>query len=68
MFVGGNNNVLTNTGTISSTGLSSVGLDLFGTGNTATNSGTISLTGTASSGIVADNTTVVEFRLHHGRR
>src|SRR6202048_655517 len=59
MFVVGNNNSLTNTGTLSSTAISSLGIDLLGSGNTVTNSGTITLSGTASYGIAADGTTIL---------
>ena len=54
MFLLGNNNNLTNTGTISSTALNSIGFDVLGTGNTLTNSGTITLTGPTSYGISAN--------------
>jgi len=54
MFLLGNNNALTNTGTINSTAFNALGFDILGSGNTLTNSGTITLTGTASYGISAN--------------
>lgn len=58
MDVAGQNNILTNAGTISSTAQSTTGLLLIGAGNTAINSGTISLSGTAY-GIAADGATIL---------
>lgn len=57
MFVHGINDNLVNTGTIRSTEIGGVGIDLLGTGHTATNSGIITLSGTGSYGFAGDGTT-----------
>ncbi|WP_027522200.1 autotransporter domain-containing protein [Bradyrhizobium sp. Ec3.3] len=49
------NNVLTNTGTITSTGVNTIGIYAAGTGNTVSNSGAITLTGALSTGIWASD-------------
>jgi len=51
MVAQGTNNVLTNAGTMSSTGVNSFGFDIVGTANTVTNSGTITMTGAGSGGM-----------------
>lgn len=55
IFMLGNNNTVSNSGSISGSTDMSVGIDVLGSGNSVTNSGSIILTGTSSTGISANS-------------
>lgn len=54
MFMQGSNNAVSNSGSISGTTNTGVGIDVLGANNTVTNSGSITMTGTGSTGIAGN--------------
>ncbi|WP_083636473.1 autotransporter domain-containing protein [Bradyrhizobium sp. AS23.2] len=54
MFMQGSNSTVSNTGSISGTTNTGVGIDVLGAGNVVTNSGSITMTGTGSTGIAGN--------------